>query len=67
MSNIATSNTVANTKNENSAAQVFNPTFLTALQDLSTYFGVELFGSFVQSGKKPLVGDSYKGSFHVKP
>ena len=66
MTNIASSATKQNTKNENNAATNLDPNFLQALQDLATYFNVEIWGSYAKSGVAPVNGDTFKGTFHVK-
>jgi hypothetical protein len=66
MSNIATSTTKTNTKNENSAVNNAYPTLLVALQDIATYYGVDIDGTY-KKDKAPLNGDLVRGSFYLKP
>ena len=65
MSNIPTSTTEVKKKNENISVTNLDPNLLTALQDLATYFNVEIWGTYVKPGVA-VNGDSFKGSFHVK-
>ena len=67
MANITASPTKTNIKNENKAVTAFDPTFLTALQDMATYYGVELWGNYAKTGKVAISGDTFKGSFHLHP
>ena len=66
MSNIATSPKTPEAKAENKSVAAVSPTFLQALQDMSTFYGVEIKGSYVKP-TAALNGDAYRGSFYVKP
>lgn len=66
MSTVAPSTTQPNTKNENSAVTSLNPALLTALQDIATAYNIDLWGNFAKKGSA-LSGDSFKGSFYLKP
>lgn len=66
MSNVASSTVKPNTKEQNSAVTNFDPTLLTALQDIATAYGIELYGGYVKKNAAPLNGDSFKGTFHVR-
>lgn len=65
MSNIPASGKTPD-KAINSAASAVSITFLTALQDLATSYGVKLAGKYTQTSKA-LVGDAYSGSFDINP
>lgn len=66
MSNIATSTKTPKTTAENASVNNAYPTLLTALQDMATFYGVEIKGIYVKP-TAGLNGDAFRGSFYVKP
>lgn len=66
MSNIQASPKTPNQKAENASVASAYPTLLTALQDMATFYGVEISGKYVKPSAG-LSGDPSRGSFYVKP